>query len=100
MAKPDFTVRWCKISQEYVARSNRNLDVTGHSRDPGYALAALLTKLRELEGQARTEKVGDTPQPKEKQAKKQAAKKRKPSSWTSVKGREARKKRGALAPHL
>lgn len=69
-AKADYTVRWCKVTQEYVARSSKDPEVTGHSRDPGYALMALLTKVRELEA---------TP-----------AKKRRPSSWVSHKGQPVR----------
>ncbi len=59
MAKPDYTVRWCKVSQEYVARTTSNAEVTGHSRSPCYALLALVVKVRELEGKAlRTAKKG------------------------------------------
>jgi hypothetical protein len=69
MAKPQYTVVWCKVSGEYVARSSGNADVTGHSRDPGYALTALLTKVRELEAEP--------------------PKKRRPESWAGYKGRPA-----------
>lgn len=72
MAKPDYTVRWCKVTQEYVARTTKNPEVTGHSRDPSYALLALVLKVRQVEG------------------KHVAKKKRRPTSWVSYKGREAR----------
>jgi hypothetical protein len=70
MAKADYTVRWCKVTQEYVARETGNPEVTGHSRDPGYALMALLTKVRELE---------ETPK-----------QKRRPTSWVGYKGQPVR----------
>jgi hypothetical protein len=58
------------VAQEYVARETGNPDVTGHSRDPGYALLALLTKVRELKAEP--------------------VKKRRPESWVGYKGQPVR----------